>query len=115
MIGKYEALLKKKKGRNTATRNSFLSTQGVYKETIKNNHPKLHKSKKSNKEGITRPHKAIIQLKRERTNMRFNSMVELSSPSKVQLFHSPHIFHIIQCGMAPKIDAALRHPNMPTC
>ena len=50
---------------------------------IKNNYPELHKSKKSNKEGITRPHKAIIQLKRERGKMHFNSTVEHSSPSKV--------------------------------
>ena len=46
----------------------------------KNNYPELHKSKKSNKEGITRPHKAVIQLKRERRKMRFNLMVEHSSP-----------------------------------
>ena len=59
---------------------------------IKNNYPELHKSKKSNKERIARPRKAVIQLKRERRKMRFNSTVEHSSPSEVQAIpHPPYI------------------------
>ena len=55
----------------------------------KNNYSELHKSKKSNKENIARPRKAVLQLKRERRKMRFISMAERPSPSKVQAIPLP--------------------------
>ena len=64
----------------------FLIIHALYQ---KNNYPELHKSKKTNKEGIARPCKPVIQLKRERRKMRYISMVERSSPSKVRAIPPP--------------------------
>ena len=61
----------------------ILDRQGVYKEAKV--YPKLHKSKKSKTEGMTRPLNAVLHLNKDRRKCLFNSMIECSSPSKIQL------------------------------
>ena len=74
---------------------------------------KLHKSQNSNKEEKERALKAVIHSNRDRMKLHFNSMIDRSSPSKVLLFCSLHIVHIIQCRIAPQIEAAECHRNPP--
>lgn len=75
---------------------------------------KLHKSQNSNKEEKERALKAVIHSNRDRMKLRINSVIDCFSPSKVLLFHSLHIVHIIQCGIAFQIEAAECHWN-PLC
>ena len=76
-------------------------------------YPKLHKSTKSKTEGMARPLKAVHSNK-DRWKMRLNSIIECSSPSKILLFCSLHMFHIIYCRITPQSDADLFCPT-PLC
>ena len=49
--------------------------------------------------------------KQETRKMCFNSMIEHSSPLKILLFSSHHMFHIIKCGITSQADADLCHPT----
>ena len=50
---------------------------------------------KGNKEEIERPLNTVIHLNKDKMKMP-NSMIDCSSPSKIQLFCSLHIVHTIQ-------------------
>ena len=69
-------------------------------------HTKLHKSRKSSKEDMGRPLKEVIHSNKDKMKMYFNSVID-HSPSKVRLFRSLHIVHIIQCGISPQIEAVV--------
>jgi len=75
-----------------------------------NVYPKLHKSTKSKIAGMSRPLIAVLHSNKDRRKMHFNSMIEQSSPSKILLFHSRHMFHIINCGITSQTDADLCRP-----
>ena len=74
-------------------------------------YPKLQKSTKSKTEGMSRPLKAVLHSNKERRKMRFNSMIERSSPLKILMFRSRHMFHIINCRITPQTDAFLCRPT----
>ena len=74
-------------------------------------YPKLQKSTKSKTEGMSRPLKGVLYSNKDRRRIRLNSMIEHSSPSKILLFHSRNMFHIISCGRKPQTDAVLCHPT----
>ena len=71
-------------------------------------YPKIHKSTKSKTEGMARPLKVVLHSNKDRRKTRFNLIIKCSSPSKILLFRSLHMFHIIYKGI-PK-----EFPEFPT-
>ena len=111
LIGKEKLYWKIKKERYS--KNSFPATQGVYKRKEKSIQNYINLENLS-KEGMGKPLKAVIYSNKYKMKMRFNSMIECSSPSEVRLFCSLHIVHIIHCGIEPQKEAALCCPT-PLC
>ena len=48
---------------------------------------------------MARPLKEVLHSNKDRRKMQLNLMIEHSSPSKILLFHSLHMFHIIYSGI----------------
>lgn len=103
----------KRRKKTYSNRNRFLGIQGVYNEirkiTIQNY---INLKNPIRRYGKTTQSSHPIKKRQKENALQLNGRTLL--PFKSLVIPSLHIFHIIQCGMTPQIDATLCHP-IPLC